>query len=68
MTNYIVRVYRQQPNNPHRLVGIVEEVGVDGRRGFTNIDELWDIFKQRSPKKFSTTSVKKTGGRTKRSQ
>ena len=44
MTNYIVRVYRQEEEKPHQLVGIVEEVGVEGRKGFTNIDELWEIF------------------------
>jgi len=26
------------------LVGVVEEVGVKGRKAFTNVDELWEIF------------------------
>jgi hypothetical protein len=30
-------------------VGVVEEAGVTGKKAFTNLDELWDIFG--SPKK-----------------
>lgn len=26
------------------LVGIIEEVGTRGRKAFTNLDELWDVF------------------------
>jgi len=47
MNNYIVRVYRQEKNNPRKLVGVVEEVGVKGKRAFTNIDDLWDILCER---------------------
>lgn len=56
LANYIVRIYRLDQKNPRRLVGVVEEVGVKGRKGFTNYDELWDILislkgKPRDPKK-----------------
>jgi hypothetical protein len=44
MGNYIVRIYRSEKDNPRKLVGLVEEVGKDGRRGFTNLDELWGIL------------------------
>jgi hypothetical protein len=44
LTTYIVRFYGFVKNRPHRLVGVVEEVGVKGRKAFTNYDELWDIF------------------------
>ena len=44
MDNYIVRIYRSEKDNPRKLVGLVEEVGKDGRRGFTNLDELWGIL------------------------
>jgi len=27
---------------------VVEEVGAEGKRAFTNIDELWDILKPHS--------------------
>ena len=46
MGNYIVRIYRSEKGNPRKLVGLVEEVGKDGRRGFTNLDELWGILNQ----------------------
>lgn len=42
--NYIVRIYRFKKDNPRSLVGVVEEVGVKGKRAFTNYDELWDIL------------------------
>jgi hypothetical protein len=42
---YIVRIYREGAANPREFVGVVEEVGTDGKRAFTNIDELWEILK-----------------------
>jgi hypothetical protein len=44
MHSYIVRIYREEPDNPCQLVGIVEEVGKKGRRAFTTLDELWEIL------------------------
>jgi len=44
LANYIVRIYRFEKDTPHNLVGIVEEVGVKGKKAFTNYDELWDIL------------------------
>jgi len=44
MKSYIVRIYRGERGNPQSLVGIVEEVGMDGKMAFTNFEELWDIF------------------------
>ncbi len=41
---YIVRVYRFAGNNPHRLVGVVEEVGRKEKRAFTGYQELWEIL------------------------
>jgi hypothetical protein len=40
----VVRVYRQEKSNPRKLVGVVEEVGVKGKRAFTNVDDLWEIL------------------------
>jgi len=45
MKTYIVRIYRLERDQPLSLVGVVEEVGVKGRKGFTNYDELWGILK-----------------------
>jgi hypothetical protein len=28
MTSYLVRIYRKAENNPHLLVGVVEEAGI----------------------------------------
>jgi hypothetical protein len=44
VNSYIVRIYRQNKKDPQKLVGIVEEVGVKGKRGFVNIEDLWDIL------------------------
>jgi predicted transcriptional regulator YdeE len=45
MKSYVIRVYRFERKHPRSLVGVVEEVGVKGKRAFTNIDELWEILK-----------------------
>jgi predicted transcriptional regulator YdeE len=44
-SNYIVRIYRFEEENPKSLVGVVEEVGVDGNRAFRDIEELWEILR-----------------------
>jgi hypothetical protein len=41
---YILRIYRYKKGKPHNLVGLVEEVGAKGSRGFTNLEELWEIL------------------------
>jgi len=41
---YIVHIYRFKKDNPRSLVGVVEEVGVETKRAFTNFDELWEIL------------------------
>jgi hypothetical protein len=43
-TTYILRLYRFKKNRPRSLMGVVEEVGVKGRRAFNHYDELWDIL------------------------
>lgn len=47
--NYIVRIYRYKKNKPASLVGLVEEVGVEGKRGFTSLEELWEILNLTRP-------------------
>lgn len=43
--DYVVRVYRRGRGGRGRLlVGVVEEVGVPGRRAFGSVDELWAIL------------------------
>lgn len=43
-TNYVLRIYRFGKSNPRHLVGVVEEIGIKGKKAFTNYDELWDIL------------------------
>lgn len=45
LNTYIVRVYRRKNGFPHSLVGVVEEVGKNEKKAFSNLDDLWDILK-----------------------
>lgn len=56
MDCYIVRIYRHEMENPREFVGVVEEVGAEGKKAFTNIDELWQILNMEST---SINKVKK---------
>lgn len=42
--SYILRIYRFDRKKPDCLVGLAEEVGAEGKRAFTNLQELWDIL------------------------
>jgi hypothetical protein len=42
--SFIVRVYRFVGEGPEGIVGVVETVGDGGERGFTGIEELWEIL------------------------
>ncbi len=42
--DYIVRIYRHEKDKPRCIVGTIEEVGSEGKRAFTNLDELWQIL------------------------
>jgi hypothetical protein len=44
LKNYIIRIYRQENDNPKKIVGVVEEPEIEGRKAFTNLDELWGIL------------------------
>jgi hypothetical protein len=45
LKTYIVKVYRQNlRKNTQKIVGVVEKVGVKGKKGFTNLEELWEIL------------------------
>lgn len=43
MENYIVRIYRRKDENGG-LFGVVEEVGVDGKRAFQSMEDLLRIL------------------------
>jgi len=44
MESYLVRIYRREENNPRLLVGVVEMPGVNEKKAFQNLYELWDIL------------------------
>ena len=56
MKDYVLRIHRREKNNPRILVGVVEEVGVEGNKAFSNLDELWFIL---NPSKAGTAKRKK---------
>lgn len=59
LDNYILRIYRRKKNNPRILVGVVEEVGAEGKKAFSNLDELWAIL---NPTKNQLASWKRSKG------
>lgn len=59
MKSYVVRVYRLEKGNRRAIVGTVEDVGVKGKKAFSDIDELWDILI--SPKNGKGLSKKADG-------
>ena len=59
--DYIVRIYRFGKKNPRHLVGVVEEVGIKGKKAFTNYDELWDILNSRKGIKPSSFAIRERG-------
>jgi hypothetical protein len=44
LKKYIIDIYRGEKDKPRSLVGVIEEVGLKGRKGFTDFDELWEIL------------------------
>jgi hypothetical protein len=38
--DYIIRIYRRDPQNPRIVVGTVEQVGEKLKMGFTDFEEL----------------------------
>jgi len=56
MDSYVTRIYRRDRKNPRGIVGVVEQVGVKGRKVFRDSEELVDILtalkgRASSPKK-----------------
>ncbi len=62
MNTYIVRVYRQEQDNPRMLVGLVEKPGGEKREVFKSLDELWTILahaKKEKKKRDETKAARK---------
>ncbi len=60
--DYIVRIYRFEKDKPKSIVGTVEEVGIEGKSAFTNLDELWKILNCPRDPDLSKRLVSKTAG------
>ena len=56
LKDYLIRIHRREENDPRILVGVVEEVGVEGNKAFSNLAELWSIL---NPSKAETAKTKK---------
>jgi hypothetical protein len=62
LNSYLVRIYRRDEKNPSKIVGIVEEIGTDGKRAFECLDDLWEILSSphtEVPRKMETTKDEK---------
>ena len=55
MNTYVVRVYRSDEDKARLLVGVVEEVGIEGKKAFNNLEELWAIL---NPREKEATQLK----------
>ena len=59
--DYIVRIYRHEKDKPHKLIGVVEEVGAEEKKAFSNLDELWKILNYpKTPERVKRLPRKKT--------
>lgn len=56
LKDYVIRIYRRGKNDPRILVGVVKEVGVEGNKALSKVDELWSIL---NLSKAETTRTKK---------
>jgi hypothetical protein len=56
LKDYVLRIYRRDKNDGRILVGVVEEVGVEGNKTFSSLDELWEIL---NSSKAETAKAKK---------
>jgi hypothetical protein len=59
LKDYVLRIYRREKNDPRVLVGVVEEVGVEGNKAFSNLDELWSILNPSKVKAVKTNKPNK---------
>jgi hypothetical protein len=44
MENYIVRIYRRDPNDPRNVLGILESVELETRQSFSTIGALQSLL------------------------
>jgi hypothetical protein len=44
--NYIIRIYRRDPRDPHKIIGMAEAVETEEKVTFTSLDKLQSILNQ----------------------
>ncbi|MDI6753681.1 MAG: hypothetical protein QME78_04715 [Thermodesulfobacteriota bacterium] len=66
METYILRIYRRGKGIPHRIIGIIEESGVEEKKAVTCLDELWRILNPTQAKKAPSEQKKESQGHKKR--
>ena len=57
MKTFIVHIYTCKKNDPRNLVGIAEEVGSEGKKAFTNPDDLLKIMNYKEMEKETDENV-----------
>ena len=62
MNSYLVRIYRKAEDNPHLLVGVVEESGIKEKKAFHNLYELWDILNPTKERQLNHRKTKVSKG------
>ncbi len=40
MDSYLIRIYRRSPDEPEKIVGIIEEISTGHKRSFKDLSEL----------------------------
>ena len=48
-----------EKNDPRTLSGVLEEVGVEGDKAFSNLDELWSILNSSKAETAKTVKLNK---------
>lgn len=62
MDTYVVRIYRPAKRASRLVLGVVERVGVNGLRRFSNFDELREILLQGNGIQPTVTSEERRAG------
>lgn len=44
MESYVIRIYRRDEQNPHNIIGLVEDIGLEAKTPFHNVEELIHIL------------------------
>lgn len=49
MERFSIRILYRDGNDPGKFVGVVERQGEEAKRGFVNMEELWNILNSCKP-------------------